>query len=522
MSKELLAINLYAIAPILCCGLSAVIILIISAAKETLSPEGRRRAIEACEKLSFLTFITAALISAGHFINIKGPVTLFKNAIFFDHYAAAACFFFAVMGIFTLFMAGGELRDSRARIAPEYYALLLSASIGAMIMSMANDLIAALIGIEILSVSTYILCALDNTNKRAVEGAFKYFLTGAAASAIFIFGMAHIYGGAKTTFINEIIQNAPAGVGAFTSSPPSGLSAPLLIGLIFITAALLFKAAAVPFHNWAPDVYDAAPVSVAAFMTYFVKAAVFILIFRIFAAAFLFMAPEIIPPLVLITVITMTLANIAALFQNNIKRMLAYSSISHTAYILIAVICVMSAHKNTMIDSGAYILFYLISYFFINAAVFSALGLIKAADDGIHTINDLKGRGFTRPFVSAAFAAALLALAGIPATSGFMAKFLIFYNAFMSGYHALVLIAVINSFIAFYYYIKIIMMMYMYAPEGAAAPLPAHETASNTDGGEGRSADLLCLAVSAAMIIALGVYPGPVIKIVKIAIVNSF
>lgn len=517
MSKELLAINLYAIAPVLCCGLSAVIILIISAAKETLLPEGRRRAIDACEKLSFLALTTAALISAGHFINIKGSVTLFKGAIFFDHYAAASCFFFAAAGIFTLFMAGGELRDGRARITPEYYALLLSASIGAMIMSMANDLIAALIGIEILSVSTYVLCALDNTDKRAVEGAFKYFLTGAAASAIFIFGMAHIYGGANTTLISQIIQNASAGAGAFSGATASSVSAPFLIGLVFITASLLFKAAAVPFHNWAPDVYDAAPVSVAAFMTYFVKAAVFILIFRIFAAAFLFMASEIITTLILIAIITMTFANIAALFQNNIKRMLAYSSISHTAYILIAVICVMSAHKNTVIDSGAYILFYLISYFFINAAVFSALGLIKAADNGVYMIDGLKGRGFTCPFASAAFAAALLALAGIPATSGFMAKFLIFYNAFMSGYHALVFIAVINSFLAFYYYIKIIMMMYMHAPA------PSDGSVSDTPlCGEGRAAGLFCLAVSAAMVIVLGVYPAPVIKIVKIAVLNSF
>ena len=520
MSKELLAINLYAIAPILCCGLSAAIILMISAAKETLSLEGRRRAVEACEKLSFLAFLTATLISAGHFFNIKGPITLFKNAIFFDHYAAAACFFFSIIGISILFMAAGELRDSRVRIAPEYYALLLSASIGAMIMAMANDLIVALIGIEILSISTYVLCALDYTNKRAVEGAFKYFLTGAAASAIFIFGMAHIYGGTKTTFINEIILNASIGAGAFSSSPAAGLSASLLIGLIFITVALLFKAAAVPFHNWAPDVYDAAPVSVAAFMTYFVKAAIFILILRIFSTAFLFMAPEIISTLILIAVITMTLANIAALFQNNIKRMLAYSSISHTAYILIGVICAMSAYKNTIIDSGAYILFYLISYFFINAAIFSALGLIKAADNNIHTINDLKGCGFTRPFISAAFAAALLALAGIPATSGFMAKFLIFYNAFLSGYHALVLIAVVNSFIAFYYYIKIIMMMYMHAPDKAAAP-PTLAANSQYDQ-EGARANLICLTVSAAMIIALGVYPEPVIKIVKIAVIKSF
>ncbi len=389
-----------------------------------------------------------------------------------------------------------------------------------MIMAMANDLIVALIGIEILSVSAYILCALDNTNKRAVEGAFKYFLTGAAASAIFIFGMAHIYGGSKTTFINEIILNASAGAGAFTSPQAAGLSAPLLIGLVFITTALLFKAAAVPFHNWAPDVYDAAPLSVAAFMTYFVKTAVFVLIMRIFSAAFLFMAPEIIPALILIAVITMTLANIAALFQNNIKRMLAYSSISHTAYILIGVICAMSAYKNTITDSGAYILFYLISYFFINAAVFSALGLFKAADGNIHTLNDLKGCGFTRPFLSAAFAAGLLALAGIPATSGFMAKFLIFYNAFLSGYHALVLIAVVNSFIAFYYYIKIIMMMYMHAPDNAAVP-PEPDTVSQYER-EGSRANFICLAVSAAMVIALGVYPEPVIKIVKMTVINSF
>lgn len=515
MSKEELAVGLYSIAPIIALLLTAAVVLALSAAREASSAAGRIKAIAAAGKLSAAAFACAAAISAAHFIKIKGPLALFYGALLFDHYSAAACFLFSLMGIFTIFTAAGELaRTENPRKRPEYFAMLLFASSGAMMMAMANDLIVALIGVEVLSISTYIMCALDNKNKRAVEGAFKYFLTGAAASAFYLFGLAHIYGGARTTLISEMARFAAANA----DPAAGGFFAPLLAGFAFLSCALLFKAAAVPFHNWAPDAYDAAPVSVAAFMTYFVKAAVFILIFRVFAAAFIFLAPALLGIFTAIAVITMTFANVAALFQNNIKRMLAYSSISHTAYILIAVICSVSAAKNAVVESGAYIMFYLVSYFFINAAAFSALSLVRAADHGIHTIDDLRGFGFSRPFFAAAFSIALLALAGIPSTSGFIAKFLVFYNAFLANHHALVLAAVINSLIAFYYYIKIIMAMYMRGPAAhdGRAEAPPSETIE-----DGR-AEYFCLAVSAAMTLALGLLPGPVIELAKAAVAKSF
>ncbi len=506
MSKEEIIIGLYSLAPLIIAGITAAIILLISAGGESRSGAGRLKAVRTAEKLSYLAFAVMAFISAVHFIKIKGPLTLFHNAIFFDHYSAAAGFIFSIMGIFTVSIAAAEMKSESSRFQPEYYALLLSAAVGSLIMAMANDLLAAIVGIEILSFSTYILCALDNKNKRAVEGAFKYFLTGAAAGALFLFGMAHIYGGAQTTLISQI----PAMAAANAQGPGPG--APLLIGLVFITSALLFKAAAVPFHSWAPDAYDAAAISVAAFMTYFVKAAVFILIFRIFAAAFIFMAPSITGVLNVIAVLTMTVANIAALYQNNIKRMLAYSSISHTAYILIAVICSAGVYKNAA-ECGAYIIFYLVSYFFINTAIFSALAMLSPGETRVHTIEDLKGLGFKKPFFSAALSLALLALAGIPATSGFIAKFLIFYNAFLLNYHALVLLAVINSLIAFYYYIKIIMAMYMQKPEPG-------ETAVFFRNARRESA--ICLAISSALIIILGVYPDFLIKLARLAVTCSF
>ncbi|EKD68516.1 MAG: hypothetical protein ACD_47C00572G0002 [uncultured bacterium] len=510
MSKEELAVNLYAISPMIALLITAAVVAVISASKDALTPAGRIKAIDAAGKLTAAAFACAALISAGHFIRIKGPLTLFYNAIFFDHYSAAACFIFSVMGIFTVLIAFNELKTDNPRYRPEYFTMLLCAASGTMIMAMANDLIVALIGIEILSVSTYIMCAIDFKNKRAVEGAFKYFLTGAAASAIFLFGLAHIYGGARTTLISEMARFASLNADAASG----GLFTPLLTGFVFVSCALLFKAAAVPFHNWAPDVYDAASVSVAAFMTYFVKAAVFVLIFRIFGTAFIFLAPPLLPIFVIISAVTMTLANIAALFQNNIKRMLAYSSISHTAYILIAVISSVSAFKNITVESGAYIIFYLVSYFFINAAAFSALALVKAHNHQIHTIDDLRGCGFSRPLFSAAFALSLLALAGIPSTSGFIAKFLVFYNAFLANHHALVLIAVVNSLIAFYYYIKIIMAMYMQKPEDRNEVSCEPATAGR--------AETFCLAFSAVMVLALGIFPGPAIELAKLAVMKSF
>ncbi len=526
MSKEELAVNIYAVSPALCCVISAVVILIISTLEKGASLNGRMDSYRAAGILAFFTFVTSSLISIGHLINIKGPLLLFKNAVIFDHYAAASVLFFSLMGCATLFIETDRKNSvSSYFFVPEYYALLLFAASGAMIMAVSNDLFSAFIGLEILSISTYILCALDKENKRAVEGAFKYFLMGAAAGAIFLFGLAHIYGGAGTTLIKDIIY------GAALNGQNAGTQASLLIGLVFITSALLFKTAAVPFHGWAPDVYDAASLSVTAFMTYFVKAAIFILIFRIFASAFSFMASYISMAMVFIAVITMSVANIAALFQKNIKRMLAYSSISHTAYILIAVICVIPSFKNGVTDAGTYILFYLLSYFFINAAVFSAIGLLGGgrADVDIYTIDDLKGMGFVSPLYSALFSIALLALAGIPATSGFMAKFLIFYNAFLYNYYLLVLIAVINSFIAFYYYIKIIMSMYMYEPERLSHELPeiessscCHSLAFSNSIKPENAARAICLIAASFFVVAAGVYPAPFIEFLRNIVIKSF
>jgi|GEM_PF-231014 len=504
MSKEQIIINLYAISPLLLSAAGAIIILAVSVSNKT---GGIKKRLETCESIAFTALLTAMCLSSIQIFKMIAPQKLFSSAVCFDSYSAVSAILFSLMGIITLFISDGDNANIGGKYKCEYYAALLFAFIGANIMAMANDLLVALIGIEILSVSTYIMIAFNFQNSRGAEGGLKYFITGAAASAMYIFGLAHIYGGTKSVYLDVITSTCTAG-GPDVSYPA------LIIGALFLISALLVKIAAVPFRI-AIDVYDASGVSVAAFMTYFVKAAGFILIYRIFAGAFSSITIYINGALIIFSVITMSIANIAALFQTNFKRMLAYSSVSHTAYALLAIIAIGGAkNSESVILSGAYMLFYLTAYFFTNAAIFSSLNCISPMVPEIHTINDFTGLGFKRPYYCAAFSFALLSLAAMPSTSGFIANFMIFYGAFAANFRAVILIAVINNFIAFYYYMKIIMKMYMQKNE-CVEPAPVEISSGGSD-------PSFCLAISTFMILFMGIYPEPFIKFFKFAVSASF
>jgi len=348
----------------------AVLIMFAASVRGPKTREFQESVLRQCEKLAFLGLSFALLYSVLHFFKNKEPMALFENAVYFDRYTAFAGAFFSLMGLLTLILADRELFSAPMNIGGEFYAMLLFAACGAMMMAAGADLIVTIIAIEILSFSTYIMVAMDTKNRRAVEGVFKYFLMGAAASAFFLFGMAHIYGAAGTTSLHGIaaaLKNSAIVNSHFMT---------IITGLGFITVALLFKAAAVPFHMWAPDAYDGANISAAAFMTYFVKAAIFIAAYRIFSTAFSNFIPFIKDGLIFISIITMTFANIAALKQTNLKRMLAYSSVSHTGYLLIAMICVNGGGSIYAGNAGAYILFYLLAYFATNIGLFAAINAV--------------------------------------------------------------------------------------------------------------------------------------------------
>jgi len=506
MPKEILMTNFYFLTLTRGLIVCAVLIMFTASTRGPASREFKERILRQCEKLAFLGLTFSLLYSTLHFFKMKAPLALFENAVYFDSYTAFAGIFLSLMGLLTIILADRELFSDPMNIGGEFYSMLLFAVCGAIMMAASADLIVTIIAMEILSFSTYIMVAMDTKNRRAVEGIFKYFLMGATASALFLFGMAHIYGSTGTTSLHGIAAALK------NSSIVNSHFMTIIIGTGFITVALLFKAAAVPFHMWAPDAYDGAGISTAAFMTYFVKAAIFIAAYRIFSTAFSNFMPFIKDGLIFISIITMTFANIAALRQSNLKRMLAYSSISHTGYLLIAIISISGAGIVYEGNAGAYILFYLLVYFFTNIAIFAAINAVIPKTPGVTTIRDLRGIGFKRPYFAAAFSLGLFSLAGIPATGGFMAKFFIFYDAFLSNNMHLVIFAVINSLIAMYYYIKVIAEMYMEKPE-------------NSEGPDffGDMPDSYCaLTLSASMILLTAIFPDFFLNLAKSAISGMF
>ncbi|MEZ7891488.1 MAG: NADH-quinone oxidoreductase subunit N [Candidatus Wallbacteria bacterium] len=512
---------LYHLSPIITLLITAIIILALSTIKTPAGASAEEKIffhdkiLRWCESFTIIGFIVTFSTSVFQFLNFTNEISLFDNAVSFDNFSIFSNVFYSVMGIFTVFLSNSSLNSRQKFIKCEYYALILFAAIGAMIMTMGADLIVILIGIEIMSLSVYIMAALDIKNIRGAEGAFKYFLMGAVASAFFLFGLAHIYGICGSTYLCEIKAR-------FSLNNINGNSLTIaLTGAAFIISAMFFKIAAVPFHSWTPDAYDGASLPVTAFMTYFVKAAGFLMLYRVTAAAFINFIPYMANFIAVIAAVTMTYGNITALFQQNLKRMLAYSTISHTGYLLLAILALNFTESNpaaNLEQAGAYLIFYLISYFLINAALFSALNTVKTSAGNIYLINDLKGLAYKNKLPALIIALALFALAGIPATSGFMAKFFVFYTAFSQNFFWLILIAVINSLIAVYYYLGLTIKIYMEKP---LEKLPDFE-AENTPESKYSFYLFLTMCVSAFLILFTGIYPEPILKIARAAIFKIF
>ncbi len=327
----------------------------------------------------------------------------------------------------------------------EYYSLLLLSAVGMIILSSSMDLVSLFIGLEIMSIAIYILAGFNREHIKSNESALKYFLLGSFATGFLLYGMALVYGASGTTNIREI---------ALKISPN-----PLIItGIGFIIIGFAFKISLVPFHMWTPDVYEGAPTSVTAFMAAGVKVSVFAAFLRILSVSFPSIATDWSKILWALSIITMTVGNIIALAQTNLKRMLAYSSIAHSGYILIGFV------SGGDLGSSS-ILFYLLAYTFMNIGAFSVIILLGRGKEEGDELSDFSGIGFRRPFLSLCMTVFMLSLAGIPPTAGFVGKFYIFSSAVKAGYIDLAVIGVLNSFISLYYYLRVIVYMYMREPK---------------------------------------------------------
>ena len=338
--------------------------------------------------------------------------------------------------------------DRGGRKQGPYYLLILLATLGMMLMAAGNELIIVFLGLELMSLSLYVLAGYFRESPASSEAGMKYLLLGAFASAFFLYGIALIYGGAGTTSIPAIAE-------AVTAENKSPL---LLAGMFLLVVGFGFKVAIVPFHQWAPDVYEGAPTTIAAFISAGPKAAGFAAFLRIFMEALPTLQVEWSGVLILLAMLTMTVGNIIAISQTNIKRMLAYSSIAHAGYVLIG----LAAANNDGISSA---MLYLLIYCVMNIGAFGAVILAKTEDGESLLISDYAGLGTRKPLLAMFMTVMLLSLAGFPPTAGFVGKFYLFKAAIGSELYLLVIVGAINTAISAFYYLRVVVTMYMREPE---------------------------------------------------------
>jgi NADH-quinone oxidoreductase subunit N len=329
----------------------------------------------------------------------------------------------------------------------EYYFLILCATLGMMIMAGGIDLIAIFIGLETMAVSFYILAGFIKPNQRSNEAAVKYFLLGAFSLGVLLYGMSFMYGLSGSTGLRVMAK-------AFVGQEHDPR---LILAVILVAAGIGFKIAAVPFHMWAPDVYEGAPTPVTAFLSVGSKAASFAMLLRIFVEGLPTLSVDWVILFQVLAVVTMTVGNVAALTQSNLKRMLAYSSIAHAGYLLIGVVAAGAGYSRGVTAT----LVYLFTYSFMQLGAFMVIVLMRRENVIGDELKDLTGLSSRRPVAAFAMLLFMLSLGGIPPTAGFMGKFWLFGAAIESGYVWLAFIGVINSAISLYYYLRIVVFMYL-------------------------------------------------------------
>jgi NADH-quinone oxidoreductase subunit N len=447
---------------------------------EPFTGSSKKNALAGLTLAAFLAATAAAVYANGF------PGTAFSNLLIVDGFGALFRVLVIVVGALTVFSSNPFLNREGVN-SGEYYALVLFSVVGQCVMVTANDLIMVFIGLEISSISSYVLAGYLRDDKRANESALKYFLLGSFATAFLLYGVALIYGATGSTNLGRI----RAVISSADVAPSS-----MLIG---IAAALMlvgfgFKISAAPFQMWAPDVYQGAPTPVTAFMSAGPKAAAFAVFLRVFLTAFEPIGETWEPLVWMSALLSMTIGNFAALTQSNVKRMLAYSSIAHAGYVLVAI----TARSEGGVAAA---MFYLAAYVLMNIGAFAVVGHISGKGEKYLRIEDLSGLGVRQPMTAAAFSIFLLSLIGVPLTGGFFGKFYIFKAALESKLVWLAVLGLLNSAVAAYYYLRILVVMYMQEPGEATLevePLPLGLKAA--------------LIAPAAGILILGIFPAVLLE----------
>ncbi len=379
------------------------------------------------------------------------------------------------------------LEDEDAQPA-EYYGIMLFSLVGGIMMAGFENLIMLFVGVEILSVAMYVLTGSDKRNLRSNEAALKYFLMGAFATGIMLFGMALIYGSTGSFTL--------AGIAGYAANPQAGLSLLMYVGLLMLLIGLLFKVSAAPFHFWTPDVYDGAPTIFTAFMSTVVKTAGFAALFKLLSVSFSQVYGFWWVILAIITAITLIAGNITAVYQNSFKRMMAYSSISHAGYLLIGLAALGAQTKQAIV-------FYSLAYSVATISAFAVLLLVAQqrstqtlSSEGVvaESFDSFNGLARQNPLLGFAMTVSMLSLAGIPLTAGFWGKFYMFSTAAERGQIWLLVVAVLMSAVGIYYYFRVIIAMYF--RDGAVEPIPVSPVYRYV------------LVIATVLTLGLGVMPG--------------
>jgi NADH-quinone oxidoreductase subunit N len=421
--------------------------------------------------------------------------TTFHGLLALDRFSIVFNCIFLIGAALTVMLSPAFMREHHFEFG-EFYSLVLFATVGMMILAQATDLVTIFLGIETMSIAVYVLTGSFRHSPKSAEGAMKYFMVGAFATSILLYGMALIYGAVGSTALAEIARQAP-----HVSQAPL-----FIVGFLLLLVALGFKISAVPFHMWAPDAYEGAPTPVTAFMATTVKAAAFATLIRLVSTAFsrtelAYGSSGWASILSWLAVLTMTIGNLGALRQDNVKRMLAYSSIAHAGYLLVGVVAI----AVVGVEARGPLVYYLVAYTFTTVGAFGVVAWIGSRGDERLMIDDWAGLGSRHPGVALAMTIFMLSLGGIPPTAGFFGKFYVFRAALEKPTLIwLVVIAVLNSVVSVFYYLRVVTAMYFREVGREAKPLRATSV----------SAALLIAAVG---VLLIGILPTWLVDVANAA-----
>ena len=471
--------DFYYILPELVLTAGALVVLIA----DVLLPKPRRAALAWVTMLALgatavsLAPFTSTRVEVAHGLMAVDQFALFFKVVFL--FAAAIT---VLMSVRYLAVEGAS--------PGEYYFLILCATLGMFVMAGGIDLITIFIGLETMAVSFYILAGFIKPSQRSNEAAVKYFLLGAFSLGILLYGMSLMYGLSGTTNLRAMAMQ-------FTGQERDPR---LVLAVILVVAGVGFKIAAVPFHMWAPDVYEGAPTPITAFLSVGSKAASFAMLIRIFVEGLSPMSADWRLLFEALAIVTMTVGNVAAVTQSNVKRMLAYSSIAHAGYVLIGIVAWSPTNPRGITAT----LIYLLVYSFMQLGAFAVVVVLRRQDVVGDELKDFSGLHFRNPFAAFAMLLFMLSLGGIPPTAGFMGKFWLFSAAIDAQYYWLAVIGVLNSAISLYYYIRIVVFMYL---------------KKETMGSEPTTTPALAVALGVAVLgtLVLGVYPRLLFELAELS-----